>query len=152
MISDEVFAILRDFPRIYLACHVRHPPGRKRRSAITGRDASILAHVAIAELRPRDLARHLGLAASTVSEAVKRLIGLQLIDVRLPSNDRRAKTLRITATGRQAIAGGSVLDAAVVQAALQSLSPSRRRKVVEGLKILADAASIARQTAANAGR
>ena len=53
MISDDVFAVLREIPRIYLACHVRHPSAGKLADTVTGRDASILAHIAVGELRPR---------------------------------------------------------------------------------------------------
>lgn len=152
MISEDVFAILRDYPRIYLACHIRHPPGRKQPGPITGRDASILAHVAVGELRPGDLAGHLGLASSTISEAVKRLIGLELVAVRLLAHDGRAKTLRITGAGRAAIENQSVLDAGVVALALKSLSPTKRRKAVDGLRILADASSDVRQALREARR
>ena len=147
MISDDVFAVLRDYPRIYLACHMRHPSARKRGGTITGRDASILAHIAVGELRPRDLVNHMGLARSTVSEAINRLIGLQLVEVRPASGDRRAKALRITASGKAAIEHQSVLDAALVAAALKRLTRANRRTVVAGLKLLADTSSAIRQTA-----
>ena len=46
----------------------------------------------------------------------------------------------------------SVLDARVVASALKSLSPTKRRKAVDGLRILADASSDVRQASRKARR
>ena len=104
------------------------------------------------ELRPRDLASHLGLAATTVSEAVKRLIILELVEVRPPSGDRRAKPLGITTSGRAAIEHQSVLDARVVSSAIKKLSVTKRCTAFAGPKILADASSAVRQESTKARR
>jgi DNA-binding transcriptional ArsR family regulator len=63
-------------------------PGRHYRA-----DADLLVHIAVGGLRSSELAEHLGLARSTVSEAVTRLRALGLVVSRDCATDRRAKPL-----------------------------------------------------------
>jgi DNA-binding MarR family transcriptional regulator len=135
------YSVLRDYPRIYRACHVRHPPKRKSRGGITGHDADLLVLIAVGGLRSSELAEHLGLARSTVSEAVTRLRRLGLVVSRDCATDRRAKALEITASGKSAIAMRSVLDVQLVRGVLKGLTAVQCQRAVEGLRLLADAAS-----------
>jgi DNA-binding MarR family transcriptional regulator len=108
---------------------------------VTARDAALLAHIAVGGLRSTDLARHPGVASSTVSEAVQRLIKLGLIVVRPRPTDHRARELVLTAQGEAAISAQSVLDAGRVCEALGILSAAQHRTAVGGLWLLADAAA-----------
>src|SRR6185436_5072041 len=120
MSDNELFSILRDYPQIYLACHSSHRARKGRKAPITTRDATFLAHIAEDGLRAPDvLARHLGLARSTVSEELKRLRALGLVQMDSAEGDGRRRRIQLTEAGRQAIAGSSVLDAERVSAVLQ---------------------------------
>ena len=61
--------------------------------------------------------------------------------------DRRCVAPKLTAKGRGAVAGTSVLDAKRVAEVLERLSSSERKRAAEGLALLATAASaIVRKT------
>ena len=58
------------YPQVYLACHTRHQRKRTTVHALSGRDSAILAHLDEREgIAPANLARHLGVARSTLSAA-----------------------------------------------------------------------------------
>jgi DNA-binding MarR family transcriptional regulator len=137
MPDDPVFAILRAYPQIYLACHVEHRTRASSNSGLTSRDAAFLAHLDDAGSSAGALARHLGIAKSTLSAALARLAaeGLVLID------DRRRKRIFLTAAGKQAMADASVLDPARLSQVLAQLTPRERNQAVRGLTLLARAAA-----------
>lgn len=135
--------VLRHYPRIYVACHVDHRARRGQGPAVSARDQTILAHVPSAGLRPQDLARHLHVAPSTLSAALKRLASLELITLTAPSHDRRARVIRLTEAGKAALSETSVLESTRVRAALVRLRGEDRAAVVRGLELLADAAQAA---------
>lgn len=142
MLDDDVRAVQRAFPQIYFACHTRHQQPGRPGEGLSPRDATLLSHLfRDRPVRPRALARHLNVGAPTISEAVERLVGAGLVDRRREGDDRRAVALRLTDRGEQALARGSVLDAAAVAAVLRRLAPSERRRAVEGLSALARASN-----------
>jgi DNA-binding MarR family transcriptional regulator len=74
MRSEAVFEIQRLFPQIYLACHVDHVRAASTAWDLSSHDSSILVHLDREKpISPRDLAKHLGVAASTLSAAIARL-------------------------------------------------------------------------------
>jgi len=138
--SDELFSILRDYPQIYLACHSSHRARKGKRGGVTTRDASFLVHIAEDQWsEPGALARHLGLARSTVSEELKRLRALGLVAMDGVAEDGRRRRIQLTEAGRQAIVGSSVLDASRVGAMLERLTAAERKAAVRGLRLLAEA-------------
>lgn len=138
--NDELFSILRDYPQIYLACHSSHRARKGKRAGVTTRDATFLVHIAEDDWsEPAALARHLGLARSTVSEELKRLRALGLIAMDGAAEDGRRRRVQLTEAGRQAIVGSSVLEAARVGAILERLTPAERKAAVRGLRLLAEA-------------
>lgn len=138
--SDELFSILRDYPQVYLACHSSHRARKGKRGGVTTRDATFLAHIAEgAWSKPQALAKHLGLARSTVSEALKRLRALGLVTMDDDADDGRRRRITLTDSGREAIVGSSVLDAARVRAVLARLTAVERKTAVRGLRLLAEA-------------
>jgi DNA-binding MarR family transcriptional regulator len=142
--DEDVYAVLRDYPRIYFACHVEHRTRGRSATGLTSRDAGLLAHVADGTA-PSALARHLGVSRSTLSEALARLAAQDLVTVEVDSADQRRRCVRLTATGRQAVAASSVLDADRVGELLGRLSADERRRAVEGLGLLAEGARRARE-------
>ena len=143
-INHQAREILRHYPRIYIACHVDHRDRRGQGEAITARDQTILTHVPDAGIRPHELAGHLDLAASTVSEALRRLGDLGLTTLDADPADGRARIVRLTETGRAALAKTSVLDIERVRAALERVDAEARAAIVRGLELLADAAQTPR--------
>src|SRR5215213_11135960 len=77
MRDSIVSEVQRLYPQIYLACHVDHVRASSTRWRLSARDSSILAHLDLNRgMSPRTLARHLGVAASTLSAAIRRLAEL----------------------------------------------------------------------------
>src|SRR5690349_15278402 len=100
MTSDLTRRIQRAYPQLYLACHVRHAPGKPH--GLGERDGAVLAH--LDELSPvtaGELARHLGVGPSTVTEAIDHLVELGLATRGRAAGDRRRVELRITRDGVQ---------------------------------------------------
>ena len=138
---SDVRALQRFYPQIYLACHVDHVCTKSNPHHLSAHDSTLLAHLddSLPTLAGQ-LARHLGVANSTLSAALKRLGTLGHL-LRTPSrHDKRQIELRLTAKGATARSEASVLDAKRVAAVLAELAPSRRKQAVAGLALLAGAA------------
>lgn len=141
MTDDDVFEVQRLYPQIYIACHTDHVRASSTKWHISSQDASILVHLdRDVGLSPRALARHLGVAPSTLSAAIARLSQLGYLTSKPHDADRRQRELRLTARGAEAIASTSVLDAERVQAVLNRLKPDERKAAVRGLTLLAEGA------------
>jgi len=139
--DDDLIAVLRAYPQIYLACHVEHRTRASSPSGLTSRDSALLAHVAEpAGSSPAALARHLGVAPSTLSAALARLGGRGLLTLDEDEADARRRLVRLTAAGRAALVADSVLDPARLAAVLARMPAAARRRAVEGLTLLAAAA------------
>jgi DNA-binding MarR family transcriptional regulator len=139
--DEELLAVLRAYPQIYLACHVEHRTRGSSASGLTSRDSSLLAHVDEPDgSSPAALARHLGVAPSTLSAALARLEGQGLLTLDPHAADARRRRVRLTEAGREALAAGSVLDPQRLAAVLALMRPQARRRAVEGLTALAAAA------------
>ena len=141
MIDPDVLEVLRAYPQIYLACHVEHRTRASSPTGLTARDGSLLAHVADPDgSSPATLARHLGVAASTLSAALSRLEGQGMLRIHADRADARRRLIRLTAEGREAVARDSVLNAERVAAMLAGMTVPERGAAVAGLKLLAAAA------------
>ncbi|WP_415909175.1 MarR family winged helix-turn-helix transcriptional regulator [Oleiharenicola sp. Vm1] len=141
MTAPLVRAVQRAYPQIYLACHVDHVRTRSNRHHLSAHDSTLLVH--LDEQRGTlagDLARHLGVAASTLSASLARLERLGHLTRTPARRDRRRIELRLTPQGAEAMADTSVLDRRRVAAVLGQLSPREQRRAVAGLALLARAA------------
>jgi DNA-binding MarR family transcriptional regulator len=133
--------VQRLYPQIYVACHAEHIRAVSTKWRVSSQDASILVHLDREfGLSPRALARHLGVAPSTLSAALTRLAKLGYLTTRPNERDRRQREVRLTALGAEAIASTSVLDRRRVQALLAELNPEEKTQAVHGLALLARAA------------
>lgn len=147
MTDPDIAAIQRAYPQIYLSCHVEHRARASSPTGLTARDATLLAHVEESGSSPAALARHLGIAPSTLSAAVAGLAGHGLLRVEANPTDARRRLILLTEEGRAAIGDENVLDARRLAAVLARLSTAERRRAVDGLKLLAAAARACREDA-----
>ena len=85
------------------------------------------------------LADHMGLAASTVSEALTRLESLGFVHKAPAASDRRQVGVRLTAKGVAAVRDGSVLETQRLRRVLARMSARDRMAVVAALTRLARA-------------
>lgn len=131
----------RAYPKIYLACHVRHVRAASTAFRLSSRDSAILVHLeAKNPVTPSQLADHLGVRASTLSAAIQKLEKLGYTRRTTARQDRRVIHLFLTPQGAQALAATSVLDARRVAAILRKLSPQERSRALHGVELLAQAA------------
>ncbi|MCK6458985.1 MAG: MarR family transcriptional regulator [Planctomycetes bacterium] len=138
MSDRDVLEILRLYPRIYHACHVRHARARSTGFALSDRDSMLLGHLdGEVPRNPGDLAEHMGVAPSTMTETIDRLEGLGYV---ARSRNGRGTEIRLTPRGEEAMAATSILDAGRVGILLARLAPRERSRAIGGLALLASAA------------
>ena len=141
MTAPLIRAVQRAYPQIYLACHLDHVRTKSNRHHLSAHDSTLLAHLDESRATTAgDLARHLGVAASTLSAALARLEKLGHLTRTPARRDRRIIELRLTVQGAEAMADTSVLDRRRVAAVLGELSPREQKRAVAGLALLARAA------------
>ena len=142
MVSNrDVRLVQVAYPQIYFACHTRHLRRASSATQLSPADSTLLAHLDEAlPVRPTRLAKHLGLAASTLSAAITRLTKHGYVIQQRDRDDRRAIGLWLSAKGAEAMQASSVLETARVKTMLGQLSAGQRRKALAGLSLLAGAA------------
>ncbi|HKW49122.1 MAG TPA: MarR family winged helix-turn-helix transcriptional regulator [Gemmatimonadaceae bacterium] len=141
------------YPQVYHACHTRHQRKRSTDHGLSQRDAAILAHCSPSAPRvPAQLARHLDIARSTLSEALKKLERLGYVRrVSDANGDGRRVGVLLTAQGLHAVRETSVLESARLEAVLRCASASDRAAIVDGLAALATACLRYREAASSKG-
>ena len=133
------------YPQIYFACHTRHVRRASTATQLSATDSTLLAHLDEDDaVRATALARHLGLAASTLSAAIARLAALGYVVQRRGTDDGRAVDLLLSTKGAAAMQASSVLESARVKKMLARLTASERSRALDGLNLLAQAARGAR--------
>lgn len=133
--------LLEHYPRIFFACHSRHVRDPGSRRVLSAHQASILDHLDEVEpTRVLDLARHMGVTASTMSIAVERLARHGYVIRSRDPQDGRRVNLTLSAAGVRVRDAQSVLDPHRVRAMLGRLEPGERRQALRGLALLARAA------------
>ena len=141
MSADPVRELLEHYPRIYFACHSRHVRDPATRRVLSAHQASILSHLdEVEHTSVMDLARHMGVTASTMSIAIERLARHGYVIRGRDPKDGRRVNLTLSATGVRVRDAQSVLDPHRVRAMLAHLSPAERREALHGLALLARAA------------
>lgn len=138
-LDEAVLEVQLAYPRVYHACHREHRSGRTNSTGLSARDGSILAHLSAREPTAQgQLTRHLGIAKSTLSEAIAWLIECGYV-ARERGDDGREQRLRLTPQGVEAMQGSSVLESDLLAAVLATLSAEERQAAVRGLQLLSEA-------------
>lgn len=129
------------YPQIYFACHTRHQRKRSTSFRVSRTDVEILVHLdTTTPTSLTSLASHMGLAVSTMSEAVGRLETHGYVSKQSrTARDRRYVALTLTTKGKDAVLASSVLEPPRLAAMLKRLSVIQRREAVTGLLLLASA-------------
>lgn len=128
MSADEVYEVQRLYPQILLACHMNHVRSASTKFKLSSHDSAILSHLDRATgLSPRSLAKHLGVAPSTLSASIKRLESLGYLTCEASAHDKRRREIRLTDRGAEAMSATSVLDRDRVRLLLRKLKPGDRR-------------------------
>jgi DNA-binding MarR family transcriptional regulator len=125
----------------------------EQRRLVSAHQASILDHLDIVESTVlSDLAKHMGVTASTMSLAVDRLERNGYVVRERDAVDRRRVRVRLTEDGVRVRRANSVLDPALVAEMLEQLPANERRLALQGLQSLARAADASRQAKSAAAR
>jgi DNA-binding MarR family transcriptional regulator len=133
---DHVRRIQRAYPQLWHACHVEHAT-RRRAHGLSDRDAFVLGHLDHwSPVTAGALAKHLGVAPSTLTEAIDRLEAAALVE---RTRVGRRVELRITASGVAHMQAGSVLDSERLAALVAALPAREREAAVRGIELLAAA-------------
>ena len=143
MLHQELIPrIRRAYPMVWYHCHTHHPG---RAQELSERESTLLGHLAPGQpASPGQLAKHLRIAASTLSECVEQLVRQGFVDRGQDTNDGRRVAYTITTSGREALERVSVLSSVRLDEALERLSADERERAVSGLELLA-AACVPRQ-------
>ncbi len=145
---SDVQALLRDYPRIFFACHRRHTRDEVTSRVLSAHQVSILEH--LDDLAGTDLTRlasHMGVTLSTMSLAVARLSrGGYVLRTRDAADARRVQ-LRLTSDGVRIKRAQSVLEPELVAQLLDQLNPTELDDALRGLAVLARAAEAMRHAA-----
>ena len=142
MSRADVDAVLECYPRIYFACHRRHIRDERTEAVISAHQAGVLDHLDDVEATSLlDLARHMGVTASTMSLTVDRLERGGYVTRERSGQDRRRVDLRLTPAGVGIKRQQKVLEPELVAAVLDRLNERDRRRALRGLEMLAKASS-----------
>jgi len=140
--GKAVEEVMRLYPKIFLACHTRHVRDSLTGQQLSDHQASILDH--LDEVEPTslmELARHLGVTASTMSLTIDRLVRGGYVSRQRAANDGRVVALRLTEAGVRIRREKSVLDPELVKGMLSRLTTQDLELALHGLAILGRAAA-----------
>ena len=141
MERTTVRQVMELYPRIYFACHRRHVRDPKSKRVLSAHQASILDHLDEREpVTLLELARHMGVTASTMSLQVEQLVRKRYVIRERDERDRRRLRLRLSEDGARVREANSVLDGDRVKRMLDRLSDEERAAGTAGLALLARAA------------
>jgi DNA-binding MarR family transcriptional regulator len=133
--------VLRCYPMIYFACHRRHVRDEKSGAVLSAHQASVVDHLDDVEATSLlELARHMGVTASTTSLTIDRLERGGYVKRARSKADGRRVELRLTAAGVRIKRQQKVLEPDLVTAMLSRLGEKQRTSALRGLETLAEAA------------
>ncbi len=140
-IDQAIERVQFSYPQVYYACHTRHERRRSSASRLSARDAELLVHLdRSAPTTLSELARHMDLARSTLSEAVSALETLGYVTKSGAGvRDRRHVAVVLTTRGVDAVRSSSVLETWRLGVVLGRLAERDRAAAVRGLDLLARA-------------
>ncbi len=133
--------LVRYYSRIYHACHRRHVRDESAGREVSAGAVSVLDHLdSVAVTFVSDLARHMGVTASTMSLALDRLESGGYVARERDAEDGRKVGVKLTAAGEKLRRASSVLDPELVVRLVGLLGVEDRRRAIEGLELLSKAA------------
>ena len=138
-----VDTVLRCYPLIYFACHRRHVRDEATRDILSAHQAGVLDH--LDDVEPTsllELARHMGVTASTMCLTVDRLERGGYVRRERSKQDGRRVDLQLTPAGVRMKQQQKVLEPELVGAMLAKLNDRKRAQALRGLELLAEAASV----------
>jgi MarR family transcriptional regulator, organic hydroperoxide resistance regulator len=139
--EPEVETVLRCYPQIYFACHRRHVRDEETKAVLSAHQASVLDHLDDVDgTNLLELARHMGVTASSMSLMVDRLERGGHVTRERSKEDGRRVVLRLTPAGVCIKRQQNVLEPDLVEAMLGRLDEHRREEALRGLELLAEAA------------
>lgn len=140
-IDEAVARIQFAYPQVYFACHTRHGRRRSNGDVVSAADVQVLVHLdRDAPATVTALARHLGLASSTLSAALTRLAALGYVAKAAgEGRDRRQVLVTLTRRGAEVVHRNSVLEPARLRRVLRRMGDAERARAVAGLDRLARA-------------
>jgi len=98
-----------------------------------------LAHLLDGKLSyNKELAQHLKVASSTMSEALNHLVSLKLVQCSVDTENERRTKYFLTLQGQLALQDTSVLNTSKLTDILDRLTEQEQVKVITGLQLLAD--------------
>jgi MarR family transcriptional regulator, organic hydroperoxide resistance regulator len=140
--KSDVDAVLECYVRIYFACHARSVSDPKKRSSISTHQAKVLEFLDSEEgTTVLDLARHMGVAPSTMSLTLDRLERGNYVQRRKDPNDGRRTLIFLTSDGDKVKRKQKVLEPDLIAAMLGRLPTNRRKAAIDGLRTLTEAAT-----------
>jgi DNA-binding MarR family transcriptional regulator len=141
MSRTDVETVMRCYPQIYFACHRRHVRDEGTGQVMSQHQASVLDHLDdTGGTALFDLARHMGVTASTMSLTVDRLERGGWVTRERSKEDARRVELKLTEAGVRIKKQQKVLEPDLVRAMLARLEDGKRKKALRGLELLAQAA------------
>jgi DNA-binding MarR family transcriptional regulator len=122
-IDDAISRIQFCYPQVYYACHAPRSRAVDSRAPVGARFGDLVHLNSTTPLTLSELAAHMDLSRSTLSEALTKLQSLEYV-VKAPhaGRDRRHVGLMLTRKGIAAVRAGSVLEARRLRAVLSTLS------------------------------
>jgi DNA-binding MarR family transcriptional regulator len=139
-VRADVETVLECYPQIYFASHRRHVRDPQTQAVLSAHQASILDHLDDVEgTSLLDLAKHMGVTASTMSLTIDRLERGGYCTRERSKEDKRRVDLRLTPSGVRIKRQQKVLEPELVAAVLERLDETRRRQALRGLELLAEA-------------
>src|SRR3954447_20732066 len=133
MQSEGVETVLECYPQIYFACHRRHVRDEQTKAVLSAHQASVLDHLDEVEgTSLLELAKHMGVTASTMSLTVDRLERGRDVTRERREEDKRRVDLLLTPAGVRIKRQQKVLEPELVAAMLARLDEAKRRQGPRG--------------------
>lgn len=138
---SDIEIVLRALPRIQDALRTRTYRDAASELGLSEHQLRILSN--LDDHDPSmvgEVAEHMSVTASTMSLNLKRLERDGFVRRTRDPADRRVMNVRLTEEGRRARDAVDLVDADRVDALLRLMRPDERRRALDGLAVLADAA------------
>lgn len=140
--KSDVETLLECYLRIYSACHVPSQARGKKTSSVSSNQATVLDNLSLTKgVTVLNLARHMGVAPSTMSLTLDRLERGAFIKRIKDREDGRRTYVFLTPEGDRIQRGQKILEPERIAALLGNLTILERKQAIAGLRNLMEAAN-----------